>query len=828
MTQWNDTIPLIGNDIGNDIPDIKENLEYLHELTENFFKSLSDTSAAIAKTNAYWADATEADQGVAGSGRSLQDLVTAIGATKNARIILAHAAAAANTTTYQFKRSLAIPVNIEVEVEAGAIIDTDQSIRSSTYKWTVSGSGTSEYYLELAAGGNPGIQQPAHIAIAGIRLATGTLGSLSASQWNWGDNDSLGYNTVYVRTSGSVDPDGLTADTVQAGWTVTINKLGQAPDLKWIQGYGKVVVPNSAFRANWCGTDSAAIQLAFHCLNGAGDDGTMIFSSGQSYTIDAKVDCLVQHRTSIIAWGATFAGTYDGIWFDLNSPADFTSVATAAATLKRECVWLGGYFCDTGAMSASIGIKAYMLRGFLVMGAYFEGFWKGVSFAGQSNYTVFRSHFTGGVYGVISDAPTYGANGYNTTIVSIEDNYFAGTSYTAFVKVAGRTPNLKIQKNTFAGLIATHIDIRDGGDELTDKLTYGVAINQNHFENGDENTKFIYMKDDKSKGWAGVEIKNNTIAIDADAAGSPGIIGMDLYRVKNAEIAGNVMSNGGGAGVSTPIFCQANSTCRDFSFGTNYLNRITYHILRSASYKWTISGSGTGEYYLQAAAGGDPGIKEPDRIRVNGTHFVPGTAGSLAASEWDWGDNDTLGYSTVYLRMSDDSDPDDLTIPDDEEPEIFSNNTVMGCYDDAYVSGGIIMEHVRFTVDEKLFDSVTHPSYNLTQDFSGADANATIHVMNVLGSHAPLDRPPRMVLVQMQARDSDSLAPGGANYVRLMKDNTTVDDGLWVDLAGKPNSTIVAQTGWVPCADDGTLYLDYTISDGGNLNIRISFLGYRM
>jgi len=32
--------------------------------------------------------------------------------------------------------------------------------------------------------------------------------------------------------------------------------------------------------------------------------------------------------------------------------------------------------------------------------------------------------------------------------------------------------------------------------------------------------------------------------------------------------------------------------------------------------------------------------------------MTAGTAGSLAAGEWDWADNDTLGFSTVYVRLT--------------------------------------------------------------------------------------------------------------------------------------------------------------------------------
>lgn len=85
--------------------------------------------------------------------------------------------------------------------------------------------------------------------------------------------------------------------------------------------------------------------------------------------------------------------------------------------------------------------------------------------------------------------------------------------------------------------------------------------------------------------------------------------------------------------------------------------------IRSAAFAWAASGSGTGEYYLTAAGGGNPnavlsGLVEPTNVQADGTALTAGTAGSLTASQWDWADNDTLGFSTIYVRLSDDADPD--------------------------------------------------------------------------------------------------------------------------------------------------------------------------
>jgi len=85
-------------------------------------------------------------------------------------------------------------------------------------KWTLStGGGTTEYYAELAgtAGGDPGLSEP--LRMYGVtssggsesKLTNGTAGALNNLEWDWGDADSLGYNTVYFRLNAG-DPDSTT------------------------------------------------------------------------------------------------------------------------------------------------------------------------------------------------------------------------------------------------------------------------------------------------------------------------------------------------------------------------------------------------------------------------------------------------------------------------------------------------------------------------------------------------------------------------------------------------------------------------------------------
>ena len=74
--------------------------------------------------------------------------------------------------------------------------------------WSSSSSGTNEFYYNQGDVST----KPLAIYAGGKLLSEGTPGSLSPGQWGWGNNDSLGSNTIYVRLSDEVDPDSKTAD----------------------------------------------------------------------------------------------------------------------------------------------------------------------------------------------------------------------------------------------------------------------------------------------------------------------------------------------------------------------------------------------------------------------------------------------------------------------------------------------------------------------------------------------------------------------------------------------------------------------------------------
>jgi len=85
---------------------------------------------------------------------------------------------------------------------------------------------------------------------------------------------------------------------------------------------------------------------------------------------------------------------------------------------------------------------------------------------------------------------------------------------------------------------------------------------------------------------------------------------------------------------------------------------VLHDLVDSAVYKWTQSVTTPGEYHLERLAGGDPGLLEVTVVYEDGTEMTAGTVGSLAAGEWGWGDNDTLGYNTLYGKLTVGGDPD--------------------------------------------------------------------------------------------------------------------------------------------------------------------------
>ena len=101
------------------------------------------------------------------------------------------------------------------------------------------------------------------------------------------------------------------------------------------------------------------------------------------------------------------------------------------------------------------------------------------------------------------------------------------------------------------------------------------------------------------------------------------------------------------------------STSTNIAGGANVWDTLNTNI-RAGAYRWIDSVAVPGEYWVELVAGGDPSISHPSSVTetLSDTPMTLGTLGSLAAGEWAYGDNDTIGFSTVYVNLTAGGDPD--------------------------------------------------------------------------------------------------------------------------------------------------------------------------
>jgi hypothetical protein len=68
---------------------------------------------------------------------------------------------------------------------------------------------------------------------------------------------------------------------------------------------------------------------------------------------------------------------------------------------------------------------------------------------------------------------------------------------------------------------------------------------------------------------------------------------------------------------------------------------------------WEESATVAGEYYYTGGL-----TEKPNIVLEDGTELTEGTLGELGAGGWAWGDNDSLGDDTLYVKLTDEADPD--------------------------------------------------------------------------------------------------------------------------------------------------------------------------
>ncbi len=84
------------------------------------------------------------------------------------------------------------------------------SVAGGAAEWTDSPTTPGEAYYTGAAM----TSKPVYVELGGvdITLQEGTIGALVENEWCWGDQDTLGSDTMYIKLPGDGDPDNLAAD----------------------------------------------------------------------------------------------------------------------------------------------------------------------------------------------------------------------------------------------------------------------------------------------------------------------------------------------------------------------------------------------------------------------------------------------------------------------------------------------------------------------------------------------------------------------------------------------------------------------------------------
>lgn len=243
---------------------------------------------------------------------------------------------------------------------------------SSIFQWNLSASGTNEYYLSLNGGGdpkptltsgtilNPQIRFEDGGNVANndlIFMSGGTLGSLAEYGSAFGDNDTLGYDTWYVRLpSGAAPPD----NTAVVEWDESVTNSGDLQDCTiewrftqspagWQDKWRTYNDPNingtiDLATETWTADKTSRIQ---------GTSFSAILDPG-TYTIQARVTNTGGEQT-IVEWSVTVvAETRTKAVVDSGGGGDYTTLG-AALTAGEDWIEVAGGHSET--LGASIGIN---------------------------------------------------------------------------------------------------------------------------------------------------------------------------------------------------------------------------------------------------------------------------------------------------------------------------------------------------------------------------------------------------------------------------------------------------------------------------------------
>jgi hypothetical protein len=123
-------------------------------------------------------------------------------------------------------------------LHGGQVVVTNLVSSSDGYEWKESTAKAGEYYFQKTGDAPPGISQPKTLYEQDAEMLTGTVGALAEGCWGWGDHDSLGFDTLYVKVTGGGDPDSKAEGWLQIPYVIeSPYAMADVPRIRFVQQY---------------------------------------------------------------------------------------------------------------------------------------------------------------------------------------------------------------------------------------------------------------------------------------------------------------------------------------------------------------------------------------------------------------------------------------------------------------------------------------------------------------------------------------------------------------------------------------------------------------
>lgn len=292
----------------------------------------------------------------------------------------------------------------------------------------------------------------------------------------------------------------------------------------------------------------------------------------EHYLLSAISNCDFLADTTVLAYGAKFTATHNGILFDINpvATAAIPITVTADTFTKRRVKWLGGNFENTNATkTASIAVQAYMMRDFQWEPEHVEGFFTGCEFAGKDTYK-FLNGFAFNCERALH-VPAAGTV-YTATLtandlinVTVRNWHFSigGKPYGIFFE--NRIINFSQSGGSMNGVATiAHVSLSDNATAASE----GVSFSGVHFEQMGASLPAVVFNATGTQGF-------HSVSVD-DAchfqSGTAGWYGITLDKCLGVEIGTSTFRDGSGGSTERCIFVDSDSRDIGVSAAVQFLN----------------------------------------------------------------------------------------------------------------------------------------------------------------------------------------------------------------------------------------------------------------